>query len=49
MVYEIKKDYTAALKVYRAALPRVKTPAAKRALKNWIGDMEMRLQKQRKR
>ena len=49
VVYEIKKDYTAALKVYRAALPRVKTPAAKRALKNWIGDMEMRLQKQRKR
>jgi tetratricopeptide (TPR) repeat protein len=49
VVYEIKKDYASALKVYRAALPRVKTPAAKRALTNWIADMELRLQRQRKR
>jgi tetratricopeptide (TPR) repeat protein len=49
VVYEIKKDYASALKVYRAALPRVKTPAAKRALKNWIADMELRLQRQQKR
>ena len=49
VVYEIKKDYASALKVYRAALHRVKTPAAKRALKNWIADMELRLQRQQKR
>lgn len=49
VVYEIKKDYASALKVYRAALTRAKTPAAKRALKNWIADMELRLQRQLKR
>ena len=49
VVYEIKKDYASALKVYRAALPRVKTLAAKRALNKWIGDMEARLKKPQRR
>ncbi len=45
VVYEIKKDYESALKVYRAALPRVKSPSAQRMLKKWIKDMEDRIGK----
>jgi tetratricopeptide (TPR) repeat protein len=43
VVYEIKKDYASALKVYRAALPRVKTPAVRRGLEAWISQMEEKL------
>jgi len=42
-VYEIKKDYASALKVYRAALPRVKTPSVKRGLEARISQMEAKL------
>jgi tetratricopeptide (TPR) repeat protein len=49
LVYEIKKDYAAALKVYQAALPRVKKPAVKRGLEGWISQMEEKLKESEKK
>lgn len=44
-VYEIKKDYASALKVYRDVLSRVKDPAAKRVVEKSIADMEAKSRK----
>jgi tetratricopeptide (TPR) repeat protein len=43
VVYEIKKDYASALKVYRNALPRVKNPEVKKILDKWIADTEAKV------
>lgn len=45
VVYEIKKDYPAALKAYQEAMNREKRPAAKKALQKYVQDMETKLKK----
>lgn len=45
LVYEIKKDYPAALKVYREALAREKRQAVKTGIENYIRDVEAKMKK----
>lgn len=45
VVYEIKKDYPAALKAYQEAMNREKRPAAKKALQKYVHDMEFKVKK----
>ena len=45
LVYEIKKDYPAALAVYREALSREKRPAVIKLLQKYIQDAEAKTKK----
>ncbi|MGB9618682.1 MAG: tetratricopeptide repeat protein, partial [Desulfomonilaceae bacterium] len=45
LVYEIKKDYASALKVYKEALAREKRPAVVKLLQKYIQDAEAKLKK----
>jgi len=45
LVYEIKKDYLEALKVYQEALSREKRPAVKKVIEKYIQDVEAKIKK----
>ncbi len=45
LVYQIKKDYPSALKVYREALARAKQPSMQRLIEKYIEDVEAKIQK----
>lgn len=45
LVYEIKKDYPEALKVYQEALSREKRPAVKKVIEKYIQDVEAKIKK----
>jgi len=45
MVYEIKKDNTAAHQAYREALAREKRPAVRKILEKYMQDLEAKLKK----